>query len=251
MRTILPVSAWLCVCALLCVMGSIELIGYSPNSIAAQGASAERDKTANEYAATLPKDVYPDSGSRLPLIKREDLNEEDKKVFDLVLSDERSAPNTVVGLRGPPGLRLHSVGYAENARMGSRYLRFHSGLDRRLYELTVLVTAREFDQQYEWAAHEPAARKEGLEQAIIDIVKYRKPVTGIGEKEAAIIQLGREAIGKRKVSSDTFARALKLFGDEVLVNMVSLMGQYAGLTILLNTFDQQLPPGQKPPLPMP
>jgi len=241
MRTILPVSA------LLCVLAAIVLIGYTPNSLAAQGASGARDKTADEYAATLPKDVYADSGSRLPFIKREDLNDEDKKVYDLVNTDIRS----LVGLRGPPGIRLHSLRLAENMRKGSQYLRFYSGLDPRLYELAILVTAREFDQQFEWAVHEPAARKVGLEPAIIDIVKHRKPVTGIGEKEATIIQVGREAIGKRKVSSDTFARALKLFGKEVLVNMVSLMGQYAGTAILLNTFDQQLPPGQKPPLPMP
>ena len=241
MRTILPVSA------LLCVMAAIVLVGHTPNSLAAQGASGARGKTADEYAATLPKDVYPDSGSRLPLIKREDLNDEEKKVYDIVNADTRS----LVGLRGPGGIRLYSPRLTEYTRKGSQYLRYDSGLGPRLSELAILVTAREFSQQFEWAAHEPAGLKAGLEPAIIDIVKHRKPVTGIGEKEATIIQVGREAIGKRKVSSDTFARALKLFGKEVLVNMVSLMGQYAGTAILLNTFDQQLPPGQKPPLPMP
>ena len=57
-----------------------------------------------------------------------------------------------------------------------------------------------------------------------------------------IIQLSREALGQRKVSSDTFARAEKLFGKEGLVDLVWLMGR-------LNTFDQQLYPGWKPLLP--
>ena len=121
----------------------------------------------------------------------------------------------------------------------------------RLSELAILVTARELDQQFEWTAHEPAALKAGLEPAIIDIVKYRKPIAGMGEKEAAIIQLGREAVGKRKVSSDTFARALKLFGRESLVNLVALMGQYSATAVLLNTFDQHVAPGEKLLLPMP
>ena len=118
-------------------------------------------------------------------------------------------------------------------------------------ELTILVSAREMDSQFEWTAHELAGLKAGLEQTIIDIVKYRKPITGVGEKEAAIIQLGREALGKHNVGSDTFARALKLFGKQGLVNVVTLMSHYAATAALLTTFYQQLPPGQKPLLPIP
>ncbi len=65
--------------ALLCVVVASVLIGYSPSPLAAQGSSSPRDKTAEEYAASLPKDIYPDSRSRIPLIKREDLDEEGKK----------------------------------------------------------------------------------------------------------------------------------------------------------------------------
>ena len=57
--------------------------------------------------------------------------------------------------------------------------------------------------------------------------------------------------GHHKVSSDTFARALKLNGRQGLVNVVSLMCHVAGTNVLENTFDQQLPPGQKQLLPIP
>ena len=60
-----------------------------------------------------------------------------------------------------------------------------------------------------------------------------------------------EALGRRKVEPETFARALNLFGRQGIVNVVSLMSHYAATAVLLTTFDQQLRPGQAPLLPMP
>jgi len=130
------------------------------------------------------------------------------------------------------------------------YLRRKSGLESRLVELAILVTAREMDCEYVWTAHEPAAQKAGLQQEIIDTVKYRRPLTKLGEKEAVIVQLGRDSIGKHKVGSDTFARASKLFGNQGLVNVVSLMGDYASTSILLNASDQHVRPKDKSLLPI-
>ena len=59
-------------------------------------------------------------------------------------------------------------------------------------ELAILITARELNQQYLWTMHELEAAKLGLEHYIIDVVRTARPLTGLGEKEAAIIQLGRE-----------------------------------------------------------
>jgi NADPH-dependent curcumin reductase CurA len=47
------------------------------------------------------------------------------------------------------------------------------------------------------------------------------------------VTLGRETFGKRKVSSETFARALKIFGREGLLNLVALMGNYASTAAML------------------
>ncbi len=112
-----------------------------------------------------------------------------------------------------------------------------------------LVTARENESQFEWAAHEPAARSAGLAAEVIDIVRHRRATDGLGETEAVVIALGREIFARRRVAPETFAAALRLFGRRGLVDLVSLMGQYAATAAILIAFDQQLGPGQEPPLP--
>jgi 4-carboxymuconolactone decarboxylase len=84
----------------------------------------------------------------------------------------------------------------------------------------------------------------------IDIVRERKPPAGLGEKEAAITQFGRELFGQHNVTAQTYARALKIFGLEDLVDLVDLMAQHSSDAVLLTAFDQQLPAGQKPLLPV-
>jgi 4-carboxymuconolactone decarboxylase len=112
-----------------------------------------------------------------------------------------------------------------------------------------MVTAREMDNQYEWAAHDRYARQAGVESAIIDIIQYGKPAVALGEKETVIIGFGREMFGQKKVSSATFAEALRLLGRRGTVDLVSLMGLYSATSALGNAFDIQLPEGQKPLLP--
>ena len=179
--------------------------------------------------AGFPKDVYPETGNRFPAVRA------------------GLTPDAF----GPGAIRQYSPPVAESMTAVNDYLRRKSGLDNRLVELAILVTAREMDCVYVWTAHEPPALKAGLQPDIIDIVKFRRPVTKLAEKDAVIVQLGREAFGKHKVSSDTFARAEKQFGKQQLVNIVALMGDYAATTILLNVADQHVRPKDKALLPIP
>jgi 4-carboxymuconolactone decarboxylase len=195
----------------------------------------------------MPADIDPQSGFRLPLPKREDLDDAGKAHYDRV-----AAPGaTIAGLQGPSGIGLYSPKASEHARALNRYLRFEAGLAPRVREIAILTTAREMDSQFEWAAHEPEARKEGVEGRVIDIIKHRMPTAGLEETDAAVIELGRQIFRDRKVTSDTFAKAKALFGANKLVELVMLMGNYAGTAALLTAVDMQLHPGQKPLLPMP
>jgi 4-carboxymuconolactone decarboxylase len=124
-------------------------------------------------------------------------------------------------------------------------------LGGRVRELAILTTARELDSQFEWAAHEPEALAEGIPRKIIDIIKHRKDTSGLDEVDAIVIELGREIFGARRVASATFTRALRQFGRRTLVDLVALMGNYAGTAALLTAFDMQLDPSQPPLSPHP
>ena len=195
----------------------------------------------------MTSEIHPDSGCRLPLVRREDLDEAGQKVFDHHIAP---GSDSLAGLQGPGGVRLHSPKLSALLRPVSKYLRFDTGLSTAEREIAIMVTAREMDSRFEWAAHEPEALRQGVSQATIDIIKFRRPTTGLKENEKIIIDLGREAMVDHKVTSDTYQRAIKVFGAKKLVDLMGLIGNYMATATLLCVFDNQ-PPPDAPVLPIP
>ena len=171
-------------------------------------------------AGQLPEDVHPVSRSRLPPIDREELDTERREAYDSAMraAGSEGAP------MGAAALRLHGSGTD---------LRFSGPLGRRLTELAILTTAREHDQPYEWALHELDALAIGLDEVLIDVVRHRKPITGVGDPEAIIMEVGRELFMTRRLGSDTYARALARLGKTNLVDLIDLMGRYASTAATL------------------
>ncbi len=193
--------------------------------------------TEAEFLAALPDDVLPESRGRIPLVDRESLDEARKREYDA-----RIAPDTksLAGLQGPGGLGLN----------GSPDLS-QTLVDKRTQELIRLVVSREMSQQLEWTVHEPVALGAGLEPEIIDVIRYRRPVDGLPEPEATLIEWGREVFQKRDVSADVFARLKTHLSTRDLVDLCQFMGNYTRTAVLLHTFDVHLPYDREPLLPMP
>ncbi|MFL6934226.1 MAG: carboxymuconolactone decarboxylase family protein [Xanthobacteraceae bacterium] len=225
---------------LILALGSAAILASSP-------VIAQTRESSPAIGSTMPSDIDPHSGFRLPLPKREDLDEAGKKTYDRAMTPGAS----IAGLHGPAGIRLYSTKTSEALTAVNRYLRYEAGFTGRVREIAILVTAREMDSQFEWVAHEPEALKEGVEPAVIDVIKFRRSTEGLDETDAVVIELGRQIWRDHKVSSPTFAKAKTLFGPHKLVDLVLLMGTYAGTAALLTAFDMQLKPGQKPLLPIP
>lgn len=209
-------------------------------------ASAQSGTGAPARSAALPADVHPDSLNRLPVVKREQMDEEGKKVYDHVAG----GAGKIASPTGPASVGLYSPGAAEPLRTLNEYLRRKGNiLGNPITELAILVAAREFDTQYVWSAHEPAALKAGIPQSVIDAVKYNKAISGAGEKETVVIRVGRQLLREHKLDSATFAKAVQLFGNQGTVELVTLMGDYMLNGLLTNAFDQHLPAERKPLLP--
>ncbi|HKA74261.1 MAG TPA: carboxymuconolactone decarboxylase family protein [Xanthobacteraceae bacterium] len=197
--------------------------------------------------ATMASDIDPQSGMRLPLPRREDLDEVGKRMYD-----RGTTPGaTIAGLQGPAGIQLYATKAAEHLQPLNRYLRFQSGISPRIREIAILVTAREMDSQFEWVAHEPEALKEGVPPAVIDVIKHRRSTEGLDAADAVVIALGRQIWRDHKVTSQTFATAKEIFGPNKLIDLVLLMGNYAGTAALLTAVDMQLHSGKTPLLPIP
>ena len=200
----------------------------------------------------IPEDIYDDSLARLPQVQRSNLDTQGRAAFDTYVS-----PGTgyETGLRGPVGMWMHSPSLASAVFNVRQRVRYGTPKDQRLTELIILSTAREIDNQYEWSAHEPLAQVAGLEQEIIEVIKYRKDLNSLplienfGEIEKILIQFTRELVSEEKVSSDTFEIALNLFGNEGLVDIVGLIGYYNFVAMTLKAFDLQRPVGTELLLP--
>src|SRR5690348_1737041 len=194
---------------------------------------------AQAQQAPLPPDINPVTLSRLPPVTAADLDDEARRLFN-----ER---NNFTPGPGPthvtvyiPRERSLGVPTGENSPVGPRF-----------FQLAVLIAAREIDQQYEWSAHEPAGLRQGLEQSVIDVVKYDRPVAGLAEKDATLITFGRTLLRDNKVSSEVWADMVRLFGRQHTMDFLGIMGDYLRVGIMLNAVNQQQPasrPALLPPL---
>ena len=104
------------------------------------------------------------------MVNREDLDTDGRKLFDHYTSSA-----VLRGLHGPASIWLHSPKLAELYQPLDTYLRHGSGLSEPVREVCILAIAREFDNAFEWAAHEPEALRVGVSQPVIDAIKLREP----------------------------------------------------------------------------
>lgn len=195
----------------------------------------------------MPEDVYQESWCRLPLVDPNSLPEEARAIFD-IHADPTGWSHA--GLRGPGGVRLHSPRLAQLWHAVGRYLRDETELSERVREVAILTTAREHDSQFEWQQHEKVAKGVGVPVETIEAIKLRRPVDGLTEDDALVIQLGRQVFGDHTVESALFASVLESFGARGLIDLISIMGTYSATAALLTLVDMQLPPGEDPLLPL-
>src|SRR5215470_7755307 len=182
---------------------------------------------------SLPPDINPVTLSRLPPVTAADLDEEGKRLLAARTNFTPGPGPTHITVYSPRERDL-GIPSGERSPVGPRY-----------FQLAVLITAREIDQQYEWSAHEPAGLRQGLEQSVIDVVKYDRDVAGLSDKDATLISFGRALFREHKVSSQLWEKMVTHFGRQHTVQIMAIMGEYFRVGFMLNAVDQHLPPGRK------
>jgi 4-carboxymuconolactone decarboxylase len=138
------------------------------------------------------------------------------------------------------------MGHAQ--RMGE-YLRYRSAIGVRLSELVILVTARQWNQQVEWAIHAPIAAQVGIPPKVIAAIARRQRPDDMLVDESVVHDFCVELHRDKRVSDRVYNDALALFGEQGVVDLMGLNGYYTFLAMVLNTAQTAVPESIAAPLP--
>ena len=181
--------------------------------------------------------------ARTPVVLIDMVPEQFREAFQELTKDTSGTITT-----GPGSITINSPEMSRRRSHLTAYLRFESTFPKRIQELAIITTARANDCPYVWNAHAPAARREGVSDALVDALRDNKPLPSMASDEAAIVAYGQEYFKNHKVTPATFQAALDQFGAQHLVELTALMGNYAQTAFFLNAFEVALPEQRTEPV---
>jgi 4-carboxymuconolactone decarboxylase len=149
---------------------------------------------------------------RLPTIAPEQYTAEQKKAAEEFLAARK------VPVFGPFEPMMYSPEIMSIARSTGDYLRYHSAIGNTLSELVILITAREWSQDYEWYVHQPIALKAGVSKDIADAISDGRRPGGMSADEEIVYDFAIELLKNKRVSDATFNRAEQRFGRKGVVD---------------------------------
>jgi 4-carboxymuconolactone decarboxylase len=161
-------------------------------------------------------------------------------------TDQRAAAQAIIdgprgALYGPFVPLLRSPELMEHAQRMGEYLRYRSAIGTRLSELAILVTARQWNQKVEWAIHAPIAEQAGIRAEVIAAIAARRKPQALREDEAAVYEFCIELHQLKRVTDETYASALALFGERGVVDLMGINGYYTFLAMVMNTAQTAVP----------
>jgi 4-carboxymuconolactone decarboxylase len=179
---------------------------------------------------------------RMPEIPPEKMTPEQKKAAEEFLATRHTPVfGPFVPLLRSPQVMLKFKEFGD-------YLRYKSTLPPKLNEFVILITARQWTQNYEWATHAPIALKAGLNPEIVKAVADGRRPAGMSEDEDMVYEFSIELHRNQGVSDATYQRALARFGEQTVMDMIGVNGYYTALAMVLNTARTPLPKGSSPEL---
>lgn len=194
------------------------------------------------------------AADRFAVLQPEQMNAEQKKLLDVLLAGPRgggnASPETVQRMlhRGPFNAWMRSPDLGQRLQNVGEYIRFKTSLPLRLNEFAILITAREWTSQYEWYAHHPLAMKAGLDAKVADELALGKRPSAMKDDEAAVYEFCTQLHRTKQVDDATFKRALALFGEQGVVDLIGVSGYYTAVSMTLNVAQVPIPDGAPLPL---
>jgi 4-carboxymuconolactone decarboxylase len=193
------------------------------------------------FAATMFAQPATSREPRFAQLTMDQLDEKQKPLGEQIMKVSS------VGLGGPYNPMIRSPVLGQRLFDLFYYLRWQTSVPTRLNEFAILIIARQWRSQVEWFAHAPLAAKAGLAPDIIAELKEGKRPSNMAEDEALTYDFVTELTTTKKLSDDTFARAKKIFGEQQIVDLTAVAGNYVMVAMMLAMAEETVPPGKEEP----
>jgi 4-carboxymuconolactone decarboxylase len=177
---------------------------------------------------------------RFEVLQREQMTARQLEVADSIASGPRGA------LKGPFLVLIHNAELASRVQALGEHLRYGTGLPQLLVEIVILVTARRWDCDYEWAAHARIAREAGLREDIINAIALRKRPAELTADEALMLEFATPTVWDGTPTNVAFDAVADRFGKSTALDLLAVCGYYTMLAFVLNTAKLSLPAGANP-----
>lgn len=205
-------------------------------------------------AAALVAATTASAADRMPLLTTEQMSPEQKALIQALLAGPRGGGDTSAAAvqrvleGGPFNAWLRSPMLGDRLQRVGEYIRFNTSLPLRLNEFAILITARYWTSQYEWFAHLPLALKAGLSPEIAAELALGKRPSGMKDDEAAVYEFCTQLHRNKKVDDAAYQRAIALFGEKGVMDLIGVSGYYTAVSMTLNVAQVPVPPGSENPL---
>ena len=187
--------------------------------------------------------LFSDPEDRLPPLAPATWTEAQRVCADEIIQGPRGA------LIEPFVPLLRSPELCTHVQRTGEYLRYRSTLALRLSELAILITARHWSQQVEWAIHAPIALQAGVHPDTVQAIAEGRQPQGLPPDEAAVYAFSTELQHNQGVSDATWAQAIALFGEQGVIDLIGINGYYSLLSMVMNASRTAVPASSAAPLP--
>jgi 4-carboxymuconolactone decarboxylase len=179
---------------------------------------------------------------RLPPIPADKMTKAQKQAVEELAAGPRGE------LIGPFIPSLRSPEFMTRLQRLGEYLRYENSLGPRLTEIVILLTAREWTQQFEWHVHAPIAFQNGVRPGHITAIAEGRRPAGLAEDEEIVYDFFMELQRNRCVSDTTYERTVRRFGERAIIDLTGTIGYYSTLAMIMNVARTPLPEGGAPAL---
>ena len=191
----------------------------------------------------------PSLGGRLPLLKPDDLDPDQRKIHASIADKlvpwanesgfQADAPDG--SLIGPFNPMLYSPKVSQGNLAFVQAEQEHTALGKTVREVVILTVGAIWGAAYEIYAHSAVGKKAGLAPEVIETLAAGRTPETLSIDESVAHEFTRSLVADRRVDQELYLRAVETFGEKGVVDMIYLAGNYMTVSALLNTFEVPVP----------